>query len=106
MNCSGGNACNARFLLVIIVGLLLLGCLSMISVNDVRTQGTTAVVFENLRVCNGTADQLSALTKVLVVDNVLTAISSGPRKRERYPNLLRRKNHVNSATTRWRLSGQ
>jgi hypothetical protein len=65
---------HARFSLVVIVGLLLPGCLSMISVTEVRTQEAAAVVVENVRVLNGIAHQLSALTKMLEVGNVLTAI--------------------------------
>ena len=39
---------------------------------------TAAVLFENVRIYNGTADQLSAPTNVLVVGNVITAISPAP----------------------------
>ena len=37
-----------------------------------------AVIFENVRIFNGTADQLSAASNVLVVGNLIQAISSDP----------------------------
>lgn len=42
------------------------------------TQASTAVIIDNVRIFTGAAEHLSALRNVLVVDNVITAITDGP----------------------------
>ena len=58
--------------------LALLGILSAALPAGAAALPTAAVLFENVRIYNGTADQLSAPTNVLVVGNVITAISPAP----------------------------
>ena len=56
---------------------LVLGCLSApVALAQDRPPG--GVLFENVRIYNGTADRLSAPSNVLVVGNVIRTISSGP----------------------------
>ena len=56
---------------------LVLGCCSA-SVALAQDRPPSGVLFENVRVYNGTADRLSAPSNVLVVGNVIRTISSGP----------------------------
>jgi len=56
---------------------LVLGCCSA-SVVLAQDRPPSGVLFENVRIYNGTADRLSAPSNVLVVGNVIRTISSGP----------------------------
>jgi imidazolonepropionase-like amidohydrolase len=68
MHCMRKNLLNA---------ILVLGCCSAsLAVAQDRPPG--GVLFENVRIYNGTADRLSAASNVLVVGNVIRTISSGP----------------------------
>ena len=68
MHCMRKNLLNA---------ILVLGCCSAsLAVAQDRPRG--GVLFENVRIYNGTADRLSAASNVLVVGNVIRTISSGP----------------------------
>jgi imidazolonepropionase-like amidohydrolase len=57
--------------------ILFLGCATTLAANA-QTQQATAVVFENVRIFNGTASQLSAPSNVLVVSKVIKSISTAP----------------------------
>jgi imidazolonepropionase-like amidohydrolase len=62
------------------VGLVVASLALAASTADGATPGTasTGVLFENVRVFDGTSDHLSAPSNVLVVGNVITAISAKP----------------------------
>ena len=68
MHCMRKNLLNA---------VLVLGCCP-VSVALAQDRPPSGVLFENVRIYNGTADRLSAASNVLVVDNVIRTISSGP----------------------------
>jgi len=56
--------------------LLSLGCSSLMAASDANQP--TAVLFENVRIFDGTAKKLSALANVLVVGNLIQTISTQP----------------------------
>jgi len=60
-----------------VAALLLLGSAGPQALHAQASQ-PTGVVFENVRIFDGTSDQLSAPTNVLVVGNAIKAISSAP----------------------------
>ena len=68
MHCMRENLLNA---------VLVLGC-CLASVAVAQDRPPSGVLFENVRIYNGTADRLSAPSNVLVVGNVIRTISSGP----------------------------
>jgi imidazolonepropionase-like amidohydrolase len=57
--------------------LLVLGC-AIATATPAQAPQPTAVIIENVRIFNGTSDQLSTPTNVLVVGNVIKAISTAP----------------------------
>lgn len=66
----------------LIPALLLIALAAMRSTQRAQAQvprpTTTAVVIENVRIFNGRAGQLSASSNVLIIDNVIKSISTGP----------------------------
>ena len=62
---------------VSLIALLALGCL-MATATRAQAPQPTAVIFENVRIFNGTSDRLSAPSNVLVVGNVIKTISGAP----------------------------
>jgi len=66
-----------RILKSLLNAVLVLGCVSA-PVVRAQDQPPGAVIFEDVRIFNGTSDQLSAPSNVLTVDGVIKAISSAP----------------------------
>jgi imidazolonepropionase-like amidohydrolase len=64
----------SRWRRLLLDAVLVLGCLPA----PLALAQERGVLFENVRIYNGTADRLSATSNVLVVGNVIRAISSGP----------------------------
>ena len=62
---------------VVAVALLIFGCAASQAAHAQAPQ-PTGVIFENVRIFDGTSDRLSAPSNVLVVGNVIKAISSAP----------------------------
>jgi imidazolonepropionase-like amidohydrolase len=57
--------------------LFIFACLNAQAVTSQAAQ-STGVIFENVRIFNGSSDRLSAPSQVLVVDSVIKAISTAP----------------------------
>jgi len=57
--------------------LLILGC-AIAQVAQAQAPQRAGVIFENVRIFDGTSDQLSAPSNVLVVGNLIEAISDTP----------------------------
>jgi imidazolonepropionase-like amidohydrolase len=57
--------------------LLILGCV-ITQATHAQTPQPAGVIFENVRIFNGTSDQLTAPSNVLVVGNTIKAISNAP----------------------------
>ena len=57
--------------------LTVVGCVTL-DVAQAQHPDSTAIIFENVRIFDGTSDQLSAPSNVLVVGNVIKVISSSP----------------------------
>jgi hypothetical protein len=60
-----------------LVALLFAGC-AITSLALAQAQQPTGVLFENVRILDGTADRLSAPSNLLVVGQLITAISADP----------------------------
>lgn len=61
---------------VVFITLSLLNYYNAAQAAEVKTAEATGVIFENVSIFNGTADQLSAPSNVLVVVNVIKSISA------------------------------
>jgi len=59
------------------IALLVLAC-AVATATHAQAPQPTAVIIENVRIFNGTSDQLSAPSNVLVVGNVIKTISNTP----------------------------
>ena len=57
--------------------LLVLGC-AIAQLAHAQARQPTAVIFENVRIFNGTSDRLSAPSNVMVVGNAIQSISTAP----------------------------
>ena len=62
---------------VSLIALLALGC-AVATATRAQAPQPTGVIIENVRIFNGTSDRLSAPSNVLVVGNIIKAISSAP----------------------------
>jgi imidazolonepropionase-like amidohydrolase len=61
---------------VVFITLFLQSCSIAAQTANVKTPEATAVIFENVRIFNGTADQLSVPSNVLVSGNVIKSVSA------------------------------
>src|SRR5215471_18811411 len=61
-----------------LLGALVIFLCATVEATHSQSNHPAAVIFENVRIFNGTADRLSAPSNVLVVDNVIKAISTAP----------------------------
>ena len=62
---------------VSLIALAALGC-AVATVTRAQAPQPTGVIIENVRIFNGTSDRLSAPSNVLIVGNIIKAISSAP----------------------------
>ena len=62
---------------VSLIALLALSC-TVATATRAQAPQRTGVIFENVRIFNGTSDRLSAPSNVLVVGNIIKTISSAP----------------------------
>ncbi len=67
----------SRHVIVSLLAVLFLNS-GIVQTTHAQTQQATAVIFENVRVFNGTADRLSDPSKVLVVGNMIQSVSGAP----------------------------
>ncbi|HKD71091.1 MAG TPA: amidohydrolase family protein, partial [Candidatus Acidoferrum sp.] len=61
-----------------LLGALVIFLCATVEATHSQSNHPAAVIFENVRIFNGTSDRLSAPSNVLVVDNVIKAISTAP----------------------------
>jgi imidazolonepropionase-like amidohydrolase len=62
----------------ILIGLALVAAIALVPVESAQGPPSTGVVFENVRIFDGTSDRLSGPSHVLVIGNVIKTISSSP----------------------------
>jgi PBP1b-binding outer membrane lipoprotein LpoB len=63
---------------IVFITLFLLSCSIAAQTADVKTPEATGVIFENVRIFNGSAAELSAPLNVQVTGNVIKSISADP----------------------------
>jgi hypothetical protein len=68
---------NMQHLKTLLSSMLVL-CSANVQTQAQQAPQPASVIFENVRIFNGTSDQLSSPSNVLIMGNVITAISTTP----------------------------